>query len=311
MNVVVVIEGREAIPVRALPFLTDWETMSPDVVSEALAGNDFLSKFKDLRAHRFEHGKVKPIGQRYWRNRINTQLSELSASIKTEYPEHEIGYRKWQRESWKLLPAGVFVWKDEWVIQYHRRYMPARGVRLNESGAAMTTNEWDESVALDFSPFIPEPEVQLLVMEGFETLPTDTATPAPEGDAAVPAPVGVTGTPTLAQNTAAPVELDYSLLATREQLLDAYEKWGLKPSWFTDLKGHKWLLDARRVKGQGQRGHVIEPMFCPFTVMKGLVQKVRKESRLAIDTAWRTLEHKFPKVYAEYEVYDPRERTGD
>lgn len=106
-------------------------------------------------------------------------------------------------------------------------------------------------------------------------------------------------------------ELDYGMLATREQLLDAFAKWGLDEAWFADLNSHHWLLDARRQKGQGQRGHVIEPLFCPFDVMSGLIRKVRKAKRLNPDVAWRTLEHKFPKVYATFETFDPRDQTGD
>ena len=116
------------------------------------------------------------------------------------------------------------------------------------------------------------------------------------------------------QNTAKPSpgeELDYSLLATPAELLDAFGKWGMGVAWFDDLNSRKWLLDARRKKGQGQRGHVIEPLFCPFAVMKGLIGSVRRANRLQPDTAWRTLAHKFPKVYAEFSEYDPRELTGD
>lgn len=126
-----------------------------------------------------------------------------------------------------------------------------------------------------------------------------------------------------AQNTATPasagavgasggmVELDYSVLATPAALLDAFEKWGMKAAWFDELDSHKWLLEARRQKGQGQRGNVIPPMFCPYAVMCGLVSKVRKATRLKPDTAWRTLEHKFPKVHAAFESHDTRDRTGD
>ena len=108
-------------------------------------------------------------------------------------------------------------------------------------------------------------------------------------------------------------ELDYSLMATRKQLLDAFEKWGyMRAAWFDDLKSRRWLLHARRIKGRGQRGHVIEPMFCPLAVMNGLIEKGLKNKRLPPDAAWRTLEHKFPKVYALYEHCDPRsERTGN
>ena len=118
-------------------------------------------------------------------------------------------------------------------------------------------------------------------------LATDAAKPAPE------------------------VELDYSLLATPTELLDAFEKWGLRAAWFAELDSHKWLLEAQRKKGQGQRGNVIQPLFCPFAVINGLIGKVRKANRLQPDTAWRTLEHKFPKVHATFESHDPRERTGD
>ena len=107
------------------------------------------------------------------------------------------------------------------------------------------------------------------------------------------------------------VKLDYSLLATPTELLDAFEKWGLRAAWFAELDSHKWLLEAQRKKGQGQRGNVIPPLFCPFAVMNGLIGKVRKANRLQPDTAWRTLEHKFPKVHATFESHDPRERTGD
>ena len=122
-----------------------------------------------------------------------------------------------------------------------------------------------------------------------------------------------TDAPATAPATPAPVvaELDYSLMATLAELLDAFGKWGMRAAWFDDLNSRQWLLDARRRKGQGQRGNVIEPLFCPFAVMNGMIEKVRKTSRLNPDAAWRTLEHKFPKVYATFEGYDPRERTGD
>jgi len=107
------------------------------------------------------------------------------------------------------------------------------------------------------------------------------------------------------------VELDYSVLATPAALLDAFKQWGLKVAWFDELDSHKWLLDARRQKGQGQRGHAITPMFCPYAVMCGLMGGVRKATRLNPVTAWRTLEHKFPKVHAAFESHDPRDRTGD
>lgn len=117
--------------------------------------------------------------------------------------------------------------------------------------------------------------------------------------------------PVLTAGALGGVETDYSLLATPAALLDAFRQWGMKPAWFADLNSRKWLLDARKEKGQGQRGHVLEPLFCPYLVMDGLLNKVRKVNRLKPDAAWRTLEHKFPKVYTAFESHDPRDRTGD
>lgn len=133
---------------------------------------------------------------------------------------------------------------------------------------------------------------ELTLLDFASKLPIE---PAPEQTA--PAPVAT--------------ELDFSLLATPAELLDAFGKWGMEAAWFDDLNSRQWLLGARRKKGQGQRGQIVEPLFCPYAVMNGLIEKVRKARRLKPDTAWRTLAHKFPRVYAEFAEYDPRDLTGD
>lgn len=105
--------------------------------------------------------------------------------------------------------------------------------------------------------------------------------------------------------------LNFGLLATPDQLFDAFGAWGLREEWFADLNSHKWLLNSRKVKGRGQRGQVIEPLFLVFSVMTGLMKNVRKVKRLSDDTAWRVLAHKFPKVYAAFQSHDPRDPSGD
>jgi hypothetical protein len=100
--------------------------------------------------------------------------------------------------------------------------------------------------------------------------------------------------------------IDFTLLATPEALLDAFKQWGLNPDWFKDLYSHKWLLSARRVKGRGQRGRRALALFCPFEVMQGLITSVRGVKRISPEKAWSVLEHKFPKIYANFSVSDPR-----
>ena len=61
MNVIVEIEGREAIPVRAIPLLTYWETMSSDSLAKALAWDDHYYHFEGLQAFSLNDGRVPPV----------------------------------------------------------------------------------------------------------------------------------------------------------------------------------------------------------------------------------------------------------
>jgi hypothetical protein len=103
--------------------------------------------------------------------------------------------------------------------------------------------------------------------------------------------------------------LNPALLATRDELYAAFGSFGLKKTWFNELNSHHWLLMARKVGGLGQRSWRREPLFCPYEVMTGLVEKSRK-GRISIDTGWRVLEHKFPDSYAAFSAGDPREPSG-
>lgn len=102
--------------------------------------------------------------------------------------------------------------------------------------------------------------------------------------------------------------IDYSLLATREQLIEAFGRFtGMDATWFDNLKDKPALWNARKVEGQGGRGHVLEPLFCPFEVMQWLASSKRRTGRsLGLEKAWELLERNFPKVYNSNSVADPR-----
>lgn len=106
-------------------------------------------------------------------------------------------------------------------------------------------------------------------------------------------------------------DCDFSILATRDQLIEAFGRFtGMDASWFKNLKDTPALLTARKVTGQGGRGHIAEPWFCPFEVMQWLADSKRRKGRkLSADKAWELLEKNFPKVYNARSVADPR--TGD
>ena len=104
-----------------------------------------------------------------------------------------------------------------------------------------------------------------------------------------------------------------AFLATRQQILDAFGNWGFKKDWFNNLNDRRWLQTARKQRGQSQRGQVVEPLFCPFEVMQGLVKWTRPKNgaqRMSEGKGWQVLEHKFPDAYARFSIGDQRERTG-
>jgi len=103
-------------------------------------------------------------------------------------------------------------------------------------------------------------------------------------------------------------EPDYSILVTRQELIDAYKAFtGMNMAWFDNLKDSPKLQNARKVRGKGMKGRSVEPLFCPYEVMKWLMDKKRRRGRpISSDKAWEILEKYFPKVYNLYSVGDTR-----
>jgi hypothetical protein len=165
MNVVVLIDGREAVPVRAIPLLTNWETMSPDLVARALSWDEDAIWFEGLQAFRVDEGQ-RAVPATWWENVARRKLKALSDSIKAAELTHETGLQEWRRGALEILPAGVYVWKDQFEPMHCMRYGPD-GTKLLRNGAAVTEVEHERLVTLDFEPFVPDADIQRLVMEGF------------------------------------------------------------------------------------------------------------------------------------------------
>ena len=113
----------------------------------------------------------------------------------------------------------------------------------------------------------------------------------------------------LAPKPTEPSELpDLSLLVTRDQLVAAFGRHtGMDASWFKKLDVGTQLMKARKVRGQGGRGHTTEPFFCPYLVMLFLIDPKRKKGNRKIKetTGWRLLKLRFPKVHAIHAEFDP------
>ena len=185
MNVIIQIQGREAIPVRAIPLLTYWHFFSPDVVAQTLAAEGFgrAHVHGELQAYRLEEGVVMVMRQSWWGSWTARELRAHHEKIKATGVHDEVGYQQWRDESLPILPASVFVWKEE-LESFHARNWDSRfrvvcgGIPEDDGEASMPSidakfgaylrdrladlEKWRE---LDFSPFMP-PEMSAVVMEG-------------------------------------------------------------------------------------------------------------------------------------------------
>ena len=160
MNVIVLIDGREAIPVRAIPLLTNWRFMSPDIVAHVLGGTggSNVSLFGDMQSSYIESGKVQPMDKDWWVQFPVKELRALSEKIQIDESSHDVGYSDWRKQSLKELPAGVFIWKDEYqklhdANWYNRFQMLYGGLRyLNKEGDDNESTEEFEAQMLSDSP---------------------------------------------------------------------------------------------------------------------------------------------------------------
>lgn len=165
MNIIIEISSRQAVPVRAIPLLTDWRGLSPDQLAKILAGDsDHWPSFDGLSAHRLHlDGSTEPVPPRWWASWVVRKLQATSDAIKAKQTSHEMGYQQWRRESLAQLPAGVFVWRDEFEAAHAGEYGP------ESLRARFNPETFDPSAhILNFNPY-PDPAIAppRLVLEGF------------------------------------------------------------------------------------------------------------------------------------------------
>jgi hypothetical protein len=153
MNVVITIpdEGydREAIPVRALPFVSS--PLTPDCIARGLAS---LSPFwpggdrpllQGLRAYFLEDGRPVEMPENSWVRFV--RAIEATGEELPRDPDY--------RDGIKLLPAGVFVWKADFEIVFQEIVPAAPGAPKNPPVRVAC-----------YEPLMPA-DMRAIVMEGF------------------------------------------------------------------------------------------------------------------------------------------------
>jgi len=107
---VVIIAGREALPVRAIPFVTGWQSFSPDAVAEGLAHRLESGKLEGVTAyHIASDGSISAMLPKEWDGPARA-LDALSARLDEMEGD---SYPAWREQSILELPSHCFVWRDE------------------------------------------------------------------------------------------------------------------------------------------------------------------------------------------------------
>jgi len=121
----ILINGREALPLRAIPYVTSWIRFNPDTVVSYLSRGEFdgryFSKRSCLISFRLIGSKPVLINPTEW-HFVATQLDGSKAELKRKNGNGELseekGYESWKKESLSILPAGVFIWLDEFKKEF-------------------------------------------------------------------------------------------------------------------------------------------------------------------------------------------------
>lgn len=156
-SLVVSVAGRDALPVRALPYVTGW-LISPDIVASNFARSETGASelLKSTDSYHLVGERVVKLLPKEW-DRYVVALRALSAELHEQFADYDQGYAAWRRSSVAKLPAGAFVWLDEFVADFTEDYSPGRRAIAGE-------REGDREVNL--SPYL-EPEVLEMALAGW------------------------------------------------------------------------------------------------------------------------------------------------
>lgn len=298
-SLVVSVAGRDALPVRALPYVTGW-LISPDIVASNFARSEKgpSELLENTDSYHLVGERVVKLLPKEW-DRYVVALRALSAELYEQFADHDRGYEAWRRGSVAKLPAGAFVWLDEFIADFTEDYSPGRRAIAGE-------REGDREVNL--SPYL-EPEILEMALDGW--LYSQAEAPLAHGvegtqDESPKVTTASCNTSAVTARAASPHQRDYNRLATPAQLVAAFGGLtGMKREWFADLrKGHP-LREARKADGKPGRGS-FEPLFDIIEVAQWLADKkprFRSYRHAGKKSVWNIVRQHFPKAYALVETY--------
>jgi hypothetical protein len=185
-TVVTKIGDREAIPVRAVSFITHHQ-----IDALALAGllyeNDLyydgLAKVEKADIHHAQlkkgtrtlyafcvnGGEIKKIKSVYWHD-VFFDLKAIRENLRAFDAKHKTNSRQeFRKKSLKRLPAGIFLWRDDFEKVWGG--LVAEDSADDNECETSFINETEGVRLIDYSPEMESKEIALAVMEGFDVSP--------------------------------------------------------------------------------------------------------------------------------------------
>lgn len=173
-SLVIQIDGRDALPVRAIPYVTGWK-LSPDEICKQLARrvDPLFIKLENLIAYHVKSGKAVQMWPKEW-DAFVARLNGLESDLRAEFQDADQGYAAWRRASPEALPPGVFVWLDVFETDFSEDFGPSR---------LSIVEERPGDRLLAYAPVLSEEERDM-ILSGFDTLAQTSGplTPALQND---------------------------------------------------------------------------------------------------------------------------------
>lgn len=270
------IPEREALPVRAIPYVTGWDRFTPVALVRYLAQDPdrFTEWDKPLTAYVRRDGAPVAVAPSDW-DRVLRILKSFEAQ--TGPVTDPSGDEVWLEHAAEKIPAGLFVWLDEFT-DVHRAYC----------------DKFDEkNKTLDLDPLLMDDATRAMVMEGFtvhapEVVPVVEANPAPAPrTATLPAEVAIVNSDVPAK----PLPMNRGWVMKKAALISRHQhQW---PTINGDFQGasENGLTKAAKSPGHGdwfeadalnwarQRGKLHEatepPALIPATPFSGLAHRIK------------------------------------
>ena len=168
MQVTLDIDGRKALPLRAIPYVTSWRT-SPDEIVDALAAPKTIklgpnlevrNRHNELFAYQMDaQGVFARVPTSQWKP-LTVTFDSLSKKLRADERDGAVNENQapWRIKAVLELPDNVFVWLDEFQSWYRVSQDQSRPINLSEDNDDEEDSEWVDD-ALCLTPVFP-PEIE-------------------------------------------------------------------------------------------------------------------------------------------------------